>query len=313
MVANGNAALGNRTMVGLRALTTTTPALPQKVLKKEGPQKALLDRVERADDDEEKRRKLFREQEEAEDGEETSLTQPLGHSATMRRYDGEAFRRDAKGRPIAPSYGDVDQGNLADAWLLAACAAVAHAQPSTLTKRIRRRTNEDFVVELGRDCLVVSPEFPLEGYADPTPAGQADTLWVALIEKAFALREAGAYALLETGNSARALEALTGERTERLSLSEHLPLDGMIARLKKAKKAGAAMVLKTRAGSVTPPLVADHSYAVLDVIAQGESRKLRLYNPWGTGGGSRPLDSMVHEVDLSIVLQDGEALFVSGV
>lgn len=305
MSSAGNASL-RHTAVGIRSLAQTNRAEPGKVATK-GPvnKSGPLDRVER--DEEGNRRRIF-EEPEPEEGQGEAMAAPSGHRDDARMFPGEAFRTDARGRQLPPSYADVDQGNLADAWLLAACAAVAQAAPVALLRRVRRRGDQEFAVELGADTIVVTPEFSTEGYADPQPNGQSDTLWVALVEKAYARKEGGSYAHLETGNTGRALEALTGKRAQHLTLSEHGSEAKIHARLREGKRGGAAMVLKTRPGQVTAPLVADHHFAILDVIeAQGEKR-LRLYNPWGSGGGSRPVASMVHEVPLSVLLKDGECI-----
>jgi len=294
------------TMVGLRALSTGTQTTPTKVAKK-GPAAPAgkLDLVVRGDD-EERRRPVFERV--PEDEEDASLAPPPGHNAESRRVPGEPFRRDAKGKAIPPCYGDVDQGNLADAWLLASCAAVAHSAPATLVRRVRRRSELDFAIDLGDDTVIVTSELSLEGYADPVPNGQADTLWVALLEKAFAIREGGSYAHLETGNAGRALEAITGLRSRRVAITEHTDLAKLATTLKAARAKAAPMVLKTRSGSLTAPLVGDHNYAVLDVTPEG----LRIYNPWGSAGGTRPLENMVHVIAMAQVVREIESLHICG-
>ena len=72
-------------------------------------------------------------------------------------------------------------------------------------------------IKLGKDEYRVEPEFPNEGYADPMPNGQNDTLWVALVEKAFAQASAESYANLERGNPARALDLRSAPTTPRLT------------------------------------------------------------------------------------------------
>ncbi len=304
--SSGGAALQNRTAVGLRALTTSTPAQGKKIAKKGGVEQKALDRVDR---DEERKNPLFDQLEEQVE-EQTGLSQPPGHGETMRLWPGEAFRSDKRGKFLDPVYGDVDQGNLSDTWLMASCAAVAHAQPNALLSRVRRRDERSFVVTLGREDIILFPDFPLEGYAEPNPNGQADTLWVALVEKAFALHEAASYAHLETGNAGRALELLTGKKSLRTSLGDHLGPERIWKKLLAGQKNGAAMVLKTREAGVQSPLLADHCYAVLEI--KTKERQVVLYNPWGTNQGQRPLESMVHAVGVEFLLTEGEALFING-
>jgi hypothetical protein len=308
--SSGNSALQYRTSVGIRGLTTVTPSTTQKTTKKKGADDAgRLDRVVR---EEQGNKMLLELEEQVEDATEGELHQPPGHSAATRWIDGDAFRRDAKGRPLPPVFGDVDQGNLGDAWLLATCAAVAHVRPSELTARISKNEDGSFTVRLGNEHLIMKPEFPTEGYADPLPNGQRDTLWVALVEKAFAQHEGGSYANLEAGSAAVALEALTGKRAKRTSLGEHTNLDKLWTKLREAKAESRPMVLRTRESGVAAPLAADHSYAVLDVVERAGARLVRVYNPWGTKNNSRPLDSMVAELPLDALREDAEALYVGG-
>jgi hypothetical protein len=246
-----------------------------------------------------------------EEEEKDSLAQPSGHSSGLRPFTGEAFRTGPKGKLIPPTFSDVDQGNLGDAWLLAACAAVAAADPEQLVRRVSKNYDGGFTVRLGPDSMRVTAEFSNERYADPTPNGQADTLWVALIEKSFALREAGSYENLEVGNPSRALELLTGRPTTRVSLYDGMGLEALGRQVAEAKKTGRAMVLRTRDSEVQAPLLAEHCYAVLDWIPTGSA--LRLYNPWGTKNRSRPLEELVHEIPLAALAAQAETLhMVSG-
>jgi hypothetical protein len=305
--AGGGSPLGNRTMVGIRGLTTITPTTTEKTDKKK---KTGLDKKVDSVEREDERKNLFQYVDAEPEEEEEKVAQPAGHAQGMRVFEDEAFRTAEK---IAPTYSDVDQGNLADAWLLASAAAVAHAQPALLLKRITRHDNKSWMIRIGDDTMVVSPEFMNEGYADPTPNGQRNTLWVALLEKAFALHEGGSYANLETGNPARALEALTGKKAKRVSLTERTGLDGLFTTLREGKRANAAMVFHTREVGVAQPLHVEHCYAVIDVYERDGVKLVKLYNPWGTNGGQKKLESLIHEVKIEALRADCDALFVSGV
>jgi hypothetical protein len=307
--SSGNSALAGRTSVGLRGLTTVTPSTTKKIARKKGPDSdGKIDRVVREEERNPWRQELQDATEETEEQEQ--LTQPPGHGNALRAFDGDAFRTDAKGRTLPPAFGDVDQGNLSDSWLLASCAAVAHTQPGVLLSRIWRNEDLTFTVRLREDEIVVKAEFPHEGYADPTPNKQSNTLWVALVEKAFAQNEAGSYANLETGNPGRALEALTGNPAKRTTITETARLDTLWSKIAAAKKSHSPMVLRTRETNVAAPLHAEHAYAIVDVIERGKDRFVKVYNPWGTKGGSRPLESMLHELSLEVVRRDFEALYI---
>lgn len=308
--SSGGNALGNRTAVGIRSLTTVTPATTGQVAKKktEGATERRVDGIDR--DDEKARRFLAALAEDDEDGQkQEELDQPPGHGRSLHRFQDDAFRTDAKGKPVPPTFADVDQGNLGDAWLLAACAAVAHARPEALLERVRQRRDGSFDVFLGEARFKVAPEFPGEQYADPTPGGQRDTLWVALVEKAFATQAAGSYAHLEAGNPGRALEALTGVRARKLSLTARTSLEALWSELTAAEKRGRAMVLRTHEQQVKAPLHAEHAYAVVGLIERGGQRLLKVYNPWGTEGGQRPVEELLHELPLEAVRADFDAIW----
>lgn len=321
MLGNGSGGIRNDPNRNLTTITPSTTGKPEqgrsaRTSKKSGADTGKLDRIDRDEvsalsidkitGEEERRGRGYGRQAEEE------LAQPAGHASNRRRFKGEAFRTDEDGRTIPPTFSDVDQGNLSDAWLLASLAAVAHRQPAKIMKRIERLPDGAFNVLLSGELMRVTPEFSGEGYADPSPNGQEDTLWCALLEKAFALREAAGYSNLEVGNPSRALEDLTGQAGPRISLSELVRPDRVWSRLREARRAEAAIVYRTREGTVAAPLHADHCYAVLDVIQRGEERVVRLYNPWGTNGNERTLESMIHEIGIAELIRDGLSFHVSG-
>jgi len=239
---------------------------------------------------------------------------PPGHSPGVRYVEGDAFRTDKAGRTMPPTFSDVDQGNLGDSWLLASLAAVSFTAPQHLLKRCDKVKNSDgeFGVRLGKIEILVSPEFSSEGYADPIPNGLENTLWVALFEKAFAKREGNSYGALEIGNPSRALELLTGKPSVRMSIHTATDLAKLGTRIADGRKDGRAMVLATRESGVSSPLHPEHVYAVLDLYDKAGERMVKVYNPWGTKGGTRTIESVIHEVKLDDIRANCGALYVSG-
>ncbi|MFO0724370.1 MAG: C2 family cysteine protease [Myxococcota bacterium] len=312
---SGGSRLPLPTQVGVRSLERREAGPTKKAAPKAGAERTrIVDGVSREDEDDKRRalQRLLSEDEAEEQAADQTLAQPSGHRTQLRRVDGLAFRRDPKGGLVAPLFSDVTQGNLGDAWLLASCAAVAQAAPQHILERVVREDDDRFSVHLGSITLVVSPEFPAERYADPTPNGLADTLWVALIEKAFAQLDGGSYQNLECGNPGRALEVLTGAPSTRVSLTERTPLEALWQRISVAATAARPMVLRTKDLEVSKPLCAEHTYAVLGASEQAGVRVVRVYNPWGTRGNTRPISSMIHDLPLDVVRADCEALYVSG-
>lgn len=323
MMGNGSGGIRNDPNRNLTTITPATTGKPEggksaRTAKKQGADSGKLDRIDRDEvsalaldkitgEEEQRRGRSYGRDPEEE------LEQPSGHASNRRRFKGEAFRIDARGRTIPPTFSDVDQGNLGDAWLLATFAAVAHSQPAHILKRINRLEDGAFEVKIGKHSVQrITPEFSGEGYADPAPNGQENTLWCALLEKAWAKREAGAYTLLEVGNPTRALEDLTGKKARRISLSDLVSPDRLWSQLREARIAESAMVFRTREQGVATPLHADHVYAVLDVYERDGNRVVRLYNPWGTNGNERTLESMIHEIGIVELIRDGLSFHVSG-
>lgn len=237
------------------------------------------------------------------DGRECEM--PRGHSVGFHPVEGRAFQEDGA---VPPQFGDIVQGNLSDAWLLACFAAVAERAPGRLLERIEELEPGVFDVRLDDERVRVTAEFPSEGYAAAHPRGESDLLWVALLEKAFALREAGSYAHLETGNPARALEALMGREARRTSVSRHVDPERVWTVLTNAEAHAQPVVVVTKDVELPQPLVADHVFAVLSAWEGPEGPVLRLFNPWGAR--ERDVSEMVHEVPLSLVVRASLALYV---
>jgi len=237
---------------------------------------------------------------------------PANATPGTTRVEGNAFRTDARGNVIPPAYTDVDQGGLGDCWLLAASAAVAHRDPEHIQGRITKNTDGSFNVRLGSDTQRVEPTFPNAGYADPTPNGQQNTLWPALVEKAYAQREGNSYARLEGGNPGRAMEALTGQPSRRTTITASSDLDRLWGTLRDGVTGDHPMVLSTPPGTVAAPLHENHAYAVLDAYERDGQRYVRVYNPWGTNDNSRTADAMTHELRLEDVRANFTMLDVNG-
>lgn len=311
---------GNRTEVGVKSLERSAqPSALKKGLRKARSGQAkgdssTLDRVSREDanlmvgevaEDPERRRRARTP------GGFAEIDAAPGHAASMIRRPGRAFRIDEAGHAIPPHYSEVEQGNLQDAWLLATLAAVAFAQPEALLQRVHQTPDGNFVVELGDHRFGVTPEFPSEGYAEPEPKGQHDTLWVALLEKAFALNAACAYAQLETGNPNRALPLLVEGQSRRQRIRPSGDVAAELAELAAYVTAQKPVVVVSQVSNVRPPLVADHAYALVDVdVAAGT---VALYNPWGTRRATRPLDAVRHELAWAEARGALEFLYVGGI
>jgi hypothetical protein len=237
---------------------------------------------------------------------------PANAATGTTRVEGDAFRTDGNGRTVPPAFSDVDQGGLGDCWLMAASAAVAHRDPEHIQGRISKNQDGSFNVRLGNDTQRVEPTFPNAGYADPTPNGQQNTLWPALIEKAYAQREGNSYARLEGGNPGRAMEALTGQPSTRTTITASSDADRLWGTIRDGVTGDHPMVLSTPNSAVASPPHQNHAYAVLDAYERDGQRYVRVYNPWGTNDNSRTADSMTHELTLDQVRANFTMLDVNG-
>jgi calpain family cysteine protease len=307
---SGNPALQG-TSVGLRGLTRVAPGSAKRSRRGAPVIDDRIDRVNRETEANPILGELAAADRDQGDGDMTAHLS--GHSASWRHVDGDAFRSDARGRTVPPVFSDVEQGNLGDSWLLAACAAVAHVLPRRLIASIHKNEDGAFSVRLGKVELLVTADFPTDPYADPAPNGQKDTLWPALVEKAFAIAEGGSYAHLEGGNPGRALESLTGEPAVRLSIARHRALDRLFAALKACRESPAPIVIHTLGADTRPPLEPDHHYAVLEIFEREGARLLKIYNPWGSKRGARPLEDAILEIEVDRFRDDVEAVFMTEV
>lgn len=309
----------NRTEVGIRSLhQSSQPAASKKAGRraprartKHGGNAHALDSVSReettllVDEVGEEPRRQRRN-----DGTSFELESGSGHASTMARWPGRAFRLDESGHTIPPHFSDVEQGELQDAWLLACFAAVAHARPEALTRRVNARRDGEFVLRLGSRKHRVTSDFPTEGYAEPEPRNHADTLWVALFEKAFALEAGCSYASLEAGNPARALPLLVPGRSLRQRVRTRGEASPLVDALRDHALANRPIVGITRTRDVRAPFIADHAYAIVRVSTDGI---ITAYNPWGTRRGSRELQSVLHEVPWEEARTAFEFLYVGGI
>lgn len=136
-----------------------------------------------------------------------------GHAYTLQSFDDH---------PLFPSTGpskdDIDQGNVGDCYFLARLSALADADPEFIRKtvaplgdgsyavRFYRGGKEDYV-RVDSDLWANASGVP--GYAN---LGQEGALWVAVIEKAFAIarRDKASYPSIAGGNGSVKSDLATG-------------------------------------------------------------------------------------------------------
>lgn len=207
--------------------------------------------------------------------------EPTGHSATYQPYPGELY---ANGD--VPAVGDVDQGDLADCFLVASMGEIALQHPNMIKHDIHANPNGTYTVTLHNpDGTVahqtVTPDFPTRYAGSPYYAHLPDAdqdgtgeIWAAILEKAVAKNRGGYDKLNHGGNAWRAMYTLTGHWGKSNSPGS-LSLD----KISEMLADGDAVVAGTPKTSKSEKLDGWHNYMV--VRANRAAGTVTMRNPWG--------------------------------
>ncbi|MFN4241770.1 MAG: C2 family cysteine protease [Tepidisphaerales bacterium] len=252
----------------------------------------------------------------------TPASAALAVRATLRepRPTGVASgTADFTGRPLfatdGPSADDVRQGRLNNCFFLVTLAGVAAADPGLIRSVITDLGDGTYAVRLMRgrtaafyrvdaDLPVVLAELP--AYAG---LGREDSLWVALVEKAFALDRGGTYARLDRGGwMGDALRSL-GVSAQTVGLGRVGGVAGLVSWVSRMLADGHIVTLGTRPRLSELGLVPNHAYQVEGVVLDDSGRAVGLLvrNPWGWDG---PAGDGRHTVDARVVLRAVSAFAV---
>ena len=207
------------------------------------------------------------------------------------------------GKPLfsaaGPVVADVDQGDLADCWLLASLAAAVNVTPNVIRQTILDAGDGTYVVDL-QDQLLGTHEFfrvdtdlpvTLDNSAVPQFAklGDDNSLWVALVEKAWATDKSNDYLQLESnvfdpasqvGTSFYPLGQIGGTNRNVYPISDGSNVLGDIA-----ANGWAGTYWTRRNESEVESAVASHCYAIISLGADADGNGIpdtvTLYNPNG--------------------------------
>jgi hypothetical protein len=203
----------------------------------------------------------------------------------------------------APSYLDVEQGQVGDCWLLASLAAAAARDPQIITSMFRYDgTTVDNGATVGlytvrfyntsgsAFTVNVDTELPWGGawYDNLTSDMGTQSLWVALAEKAYAEANAlgyvttnsvgvDAYAAMNNGDPTWALSAITGKPASNFAVGTPSQISSSLAADWKAGDLIALCTTEPSSSSIVP----DHCYAVVGYNA-ASSEPFDFTNPWGS-------------------------------
>jgi Ca2+-binding RTX toxin-like protein len=212
-----------------------------------------------------------------------------------------------------PNMDDINQGVLGDCFFLSTLAAAADSNPNWVRQSVVDLGDRTFAVRFMNDdgsenYVRVDGELPVHrpdgGDIEPAYAnlGGGDTLWVPVMEKAFAYYrdpsntpdggvDNTSYHNISRGWMDEPMIAVGGVDVEAHDVTdtEHPPFedgDDLLDWIVDERLDGRAVTLATRA-KPADVFVESHAYTVLDV-EQGDDgiRYLKLRNPWGTDGHS---------------------------
>lgn len=213
--------------------------------------------------------------------------------------------RSFAGKPLfasaGPTAADVDQGQLADCWLLGQLGSVAQSSPLAVRASVVDFGDNTFGVALGKNFYRVDADLPVyAGSTTPKFAGLGvgGSLWVAIVEKAYAIHRfaiaagdvRGQYYDLEYGDPGDTLRAL-GATGVAFGYYTDARSAGFTADLLSKWDGKQALSFST-GYSAPPELVTCHTYTVIAVSrdAAGKVTSFRVRNPWGNDAGTTTVD-----------------------
>ncbi len=188
-----------------------------------------------------------------------------------------------------PNQNDINQGALGDCWLMAPMASIALDRPGHIRKFVADFGDGTYGVKLGNNFYRVDGDLPTLGAWSNTPLyaglGTENSLWVAIVEKAYTHFRTGAntYASLANGDPSDALRAY-GLSSVGINYWATTSNDNSLANdIYTHWNAYQNTVICTGTVPNGSPLVANHCYSVVSVTrnASGTVTSIRLRNPWG--------------------------------
>jgi hypothetical protein len=202
------------------------------------------------------------------------------------------FASDPLFASTGPSGDDVDQGYVGDCWFLASLAATARTNPNAIRQAVVELGDGTYAVQFanadGSMAFVrVDADLPTASWGGMQYAGlgEQNSLWVAIMEKAYAtFRDGGpaSYADLDGGWMDEAFGDLGFESNAVWDAGNGDDLLGQIAQELAAGKAVTMAINTPKNGA---PVIGSHAYTVVSVDTDSQGhRTVVLRNPWGIDG-----------------------------
>jgi hypothetical protein len=205
----------------------------------------------------------------------------------------ENFASDPLFSSAGPSPADVNQGYVGDCYFLSTLASVAKLDPSLIRKDVVANGDGTFTVDFmnGKTTnqVRVNADLPVwpDGQLAYAGLGVQNSLWVAVVEKAFAVyrTHSDSYASIGGGWMNEVFSDLGLKSQTIIAVSATATA---LSNLIKADVKANDFVTYATGDSIagTAPLVADHAYMIdgVNTDAHGNVISIRLRNPWGNGG-----------------------------
>jgi Calpain family cysteine protease len=204
----------------------------------------------------------------------------------------ENFAKDPLFSSNGPTPADVNQGYVGDCYFLSTLASVAKLDPSLIRKDVVANGDGTFTVNFanGKTTTQVRVNADLPVWSDGQLAygglGTGNSLWVAVMEKAFAVyrTHADTYASIAGGWMTEVFSDLGLQSKSIIAAASATALANLIKADVKAKDFVTFATDDTITGNA--PLVADHAYMIdgVNTDAKGNVISIRLRNPWGNAG-----------------------------
>ena len=227
-----------------------------------------------------------------------AVSRELNGQSLADPINGGPFSGNFSNRPIFSSSGpnkdDIDQNGLPDCYFLATLGAVAKQNPDRIRQRVTELGDGTYAVQFGNTFIRVDADLPTDAGGNLVNAGlgTGNSLWAAIMEKAWAFYRKGDSDWVSTGWGwmDEAFSAM-GVGTNTLNVDGWYKFwnnpNNLWDYLCNELAAGKAVTVGTNGGAASP-LVGSHAYMVDYVYTAGDgTRRVVLRNPWGandTGG-----------------------------
>lgn len=215
----------------------------------------------------------------------------LKAGASYRRFSGNPLFSQS-----GPALNDIRQGGLGDCWLLSGLGAIANDNAFALRRNVVDFDDGTYGVRLGNSFYRVDDDLAAtsSGSLAYAQLGAQSSMWVAVVEKAYAFYRTGAnsFASIEGGWSVDVNKAFGSTSTGDYALGSYSSATALANAIYARWNSYAAVTIgfvDSRYGNTLPGgLVNNHMYTVARVTrnSAGVVTSITLRNPWGSDGYS---------------------------